>query len=186
MPQKVVTTPYPLIDSDPHAFRVISYFRPSDYATIAAGTAAFPAAIYFWGKPLHLLNGQAMRFSSIADMADPTHIRLRTSLRLGGLLGFVGGFLMAYQRSSCACCGSLYLTSINMFFTSVRFWGWSENKREEERDLAELSLRAREGKPLYGESDQPLWVQGAAHNNSAFSQLKFRKHSRICARAYSN
>ena len=42
-------------------------------------------------------------------------------------------------------------------------------------DFAELSQRAREGKPLYGESDQPLWVQGAAHNNSAFSQLKLRE-----------
>ena len=49
MPQKVVTTPYPLIDSDPHAFRVVRYFRPSDYAAVAAGTAAFPAALYFWG-----------------------------------------------------------------------------------------------------------------------------------------
>jgi hypothetical protein len=55
----------------------------------------------------------------------------------------------------------------------VRFWGWSENKREEERDFAELSQLAREGKPLYGESHQPLWVQNAAYSNSAFSQLKF-------------
>lgn len=136
MPQMAVTTPYPLIDSDPHAFRVVRYFRPSDYATMAAGTAAFPAALYFW------------------DMADPTHLRLRTHLRLGGLLGFLGGFMLAYQRSS------------------FRFWGWSENKREEEMDLAELRQRAQEGKPLYGESNQPLWVQGAAHQNSAFSQLK--------------
>lgn len=42
-------------------------------------------------------------------------------------------------------------------------------------DLAELTQRAREGKPLYGESDQPDWVQAAAHRNSAFSQLKFRE-----------
>lgn len=42
-------------------------------------------------------------------------------------------------------------------------------------DLAELTQRAQEGKPLYGTSDQPLWVQGAAHNNSAFSQLKLRE-----------
>lgn len=55
----------------------------------------------------------------------------------------------------------------------VRFWGWSENKREEERDFAELSQLAREGKPLYGESPQPLWVQNAAYSNSGFSQLKF-------------
>lgn len=136
MPQKVVTAPYPLIDSDPHAFRVIRYFRPSDYATVAAGTAAFPAALYFW------------------DMADPTHLRLRTSLRLGGLLGFLGGFMLAYQRSS------------------FRFWGWSENKREEEMDIAEMKQRVSEGKSLYGDSDQPMWVRNAAHNSSAFSQLK--------------
>jgi hypothetical protein len=55
----------------------------------------------------------------------------------------------------------------------VRFWGWSENKREEERDFAELSQLAREGKPLYGESHQPQWVQNAAYSNSGFSQLKF-------------
>ena len=57
---------------------------------------------------------------------------------------------------------------------AVRFWGWSENKREEEMDYAELSQRAKEGKPLYGESDQPAWVQNAAYTNSAYSQLKFR------------
>jgi hypothetical protein len=62
---------------------------------------------------------------------------------------------MAYQRSS------------------FRFWGWSENKTEEERDLRELSQRAKEGKPLYGDSPQPEWVQGSAYRNSAFSQLKF-------------
>jgi hypothetical protein len=55
----------------------------------------------------------------------------------------------------------------------VRFWGWIENKREEERDFAELSQLAREGKPLYGESPQPQWEQKAAYSNSAFSQLKF-------------
>ena len=59
--------------------------------------------------------------------------------------------------------------------TLVRFWGWTENKREEEMDLAELRQRALEGKPLYGESDQPLWVQAAANANSRFSQLKFRE-----------
>ena len=47
-------------------------------------------------------------------------------------------------------------------------------------DYAELSQRAKEGKPLYGESDQPLWVQGAAHNNSVFSQLKMRMSNVYC------
>lgn len=38
-----------------------------------------------------------------AEMADPTRLRMRTPLRLGGLLGFFGGFLLAYQRSSGLC-----------------------------------------------------------------------------------
>ncbi|KAF8889344.1 NADH-ubiquinone oxidoreductase complex I, 21 kDa subunit-domain-containing protein, partial [Infundibulicybe gibba] len=100
---------------DPHASRVVRYFRPSDYAVWAGATAAFPSALYLW------------------DMADPAKYRLRTALRLGGFLGFMGGFLLAYQRSS----------------------------------------EAKEGKPLYGESHQPMWVQGSAYRNSAFSQLKF-------------
>ncbi|KAG6910207.1 hypothetical protein DXG01_012342 [Tephrocybe rancida] len=56
---------------------------------------------------------------------------------------------------------------------AARFWGWSENKREEEKDLAELTQRASEGKSLYGDSPQPQWVQEAAARNSQFSQLKF-------------
>lgn len=54
MPNKVIETPYPLIDSDPHASRVIRYFRSSDYAVWAAATGAFPAALYAW-RPYYLL-----------------------------------------------------------------------------------------------------------------------------------
>lgn len=50
MPTKVVQTEYPLIDADPHASRVVRYFRPSDYAFWAGTTAAFPAALYGLGK----------------------------------------------------------------------------------------------------------------------------------------
>lgn len=49
MPQKVVVTSYPLIDADPHASRVIKYFRPSDLASWAIGTAGFPGLLYLWG-----------------------------------------------------------------------------------------------------------------------------------------
>jgi hypothetical protein len=42
--------------------------------------------------------------SKLAEMADPSKFPLKTPLRLGGLLGFVGGFLFAYQRSSRAYC----------------------------------------------------------------------------------
>ncbi|KAF4570037.1 hypothetical protein EYR40_009023 [Pleurotus pulmonarius] len=137
MPQKVVNTPYPPIDADPHASRVLRYMRPSDYAVWAAATAAFPSALYFW------------------DMADPSRVKMTSAYRLGGTMGFIGGFLLAYQRSS------------------LRFWGWTENKREEDMDIAELRQLAKEGKPLYGESHQPEWVQASAYRNSVFSQLKF-------------
>lgn len=49
MPEKIIKTPFPLIDSDPHASRVMRYMRPSDYAIWAGATAAFPGALYFWG-----------------------------------------------------------------------------------------------------------------------------------------
>jgi len=50
MPDKVVQSPYPLIDADPHFSRVVRYMRPSDYAVWAGATAAFPSALYFWGN----------------------------------------------------------------------------------------------------------------------------------------
>jgi len=137
-PQKVVSTPYKLIDADPHAFRVVSYMRPSDYAVWGGATAAAPATMYLW------------------DLAEPSKANLKVPLRVAGVFGFVGGFLLAYQRSS------------------FRFWGWTENEREAARDLAELRARAQNGLPLYGESDQPEWVQHAAYSNSAWSQLKFQ------------
>lgn len=49
MPNKVVETPYPLIDADPHASRVIRYMRLSDYAVWASATGAAPTALYLWG-----------------------------------------------------------------------------------------------------------------------------------------
>ena len=58
MPEKVVETPYPLIDADPHAFRVVRYFRQSDYVAWAAATAAFPSALYFCGSSAFLDSAQ--------------------------------------------------------------------------------------------------------------------------------
>ena len=46
----VTGTPrYPVIDTDPHAFRVVRYFRPRDYATWATVTATVPGVYYVWG-----------------------------------------------------------------------------------------------------------------------------------------
>ncbi|KAL8276999.1 hypothetical protein RQP46_010634 [Phenoliferia psychrophenolica] len=135
-----LATPFPLVDADPHAARVIKYFRGSDYALWATGTAAAPAAVYAF------------------EMADPSklgRVGLRPTLRLATWLGFAGGFLLAYQSST------------------LRLWGWTENALEQKRDLADLSALAAQGKPLYGETDLPEYVQGVAHRNSQWSQLKF-------------
>ena len=36
----------------------------------------------------------------IIELADPTRVRLKTTMKLGGVLGFFAGFMFAYQRSS--------------------------------------------------------------------------------------
>jgi hypothetical protein len=41
--------------------------------------------------------------------------------------------------------------------------------------MKEMKQRLAEGKSLYGETDQPEWIQGIAARYSTFSQLKFRK-----------
>ena len=100
MPNKVVETPYPLIDADPHASRVVRYFRPSDYAAWAGSTVAFPAALYAWGKKFSQICRLPSFLTEHPEMADPTKFRMKTTLKLGGFLGFTAGFLLAYQRSS--------------------------------------------------------------------------------------
>ncbi|KAM0747007.1 hypothetical protein T439DRAFT_318262 [Meredithblackwellia eburnea MCA 4105] len=135
-----LSTPFPLIDSDPHFKRVVSYLRPSDYATWGIATATFPAAVY------------ALQ---LADPAKLPKAGLTPTLRLATFLGFAGGFLLAYQSSS------------------LRFLGWKENVAEQSKDLEELSARVKAGKPVYGETDLPEYVQGVAHNNSQWSLLKF-------------
>ncbi|PKI85494.1 hypothetical protein MVES_000066 [Malassezia vespertilionis] len=87
-------------------------------------------------------------------MASPTRPRfgMRTPMRLAGTLGLVGGFLLAYQRSS------------------FRFWGWSENEREVERAKKDKEAGKVIGR---GESSLSDEMQGAAFRNSLYSQLNF-------------
>ncbi|KAL7422511.1 hypothetical protein Q5752_003159 [Cryptotrichosporon argae] len=87
---------------------------------------------------------------------DPTRPRhgLGPALRLTAFLSFFGGFFYAYQNSS------------------FRFMGLKENEAEVKKDLAELSARAKAGKPVYGETDLSDYLQGVAARNSTWSQLK--------------
>lgn len=63
MPIKQANTPYPLIDSDPHAARVVRYMRPSDYAVWAGGAAAAPALLLGWGESPFSFEGGVMEVS---------------------------------------------------------------------------------------------------------------------------
>lgn len=92
----------------------------------------------------------------ISEQISPSNAIKSSKVRLGvpATLGVIGGFLLAYQRSS------------------FRFFGWTENEVEQERDVKELSQRVKDGKPIYGETSLSPYLQGVAHRNSAFSQLK--------------
>ncbi|CDS08338.1 hypothetical protein LRAMOSA02286 [Lichtheimia ramosa] len=84
MPVQQIQTPYPVIDTDPKFTRVVRYFRPSDYAAWAVGTAVAPAAIYGFERVNPVGVGRS----------------LRIPLRIATLFGAFGGFLYAYQNSS--------------------------------------------------------------------------------------
>ncbi|KAG8760659.1 hypothetical protein FRC14_002340 [Serendipita sp. 396] len=135
------TPPYPVIDTDPHAFRVVRYFRTRDYATWGTTAVGIPAAFYVWG-----------RFDPMPSMSRP---QTRALYMIATSLGVMGGFLMAYQNSS------------------KRFWGWTENNREQKLDRVEMTKKIASGEALYGESPQPEHMQKVAVSNSRHSQLFF-------------
>ncbi|TIB30527.1 hypothetical protein E3P86_03489 [Wallemia ichthyophaga] len=138
MPSPESPGQFPLIDVDPHFSRVVRFFRPSDYVAWGALSTATPGLYYAW------------------EQINPTNAikQVKVKLAVPTTLGVIGGFLLAYQRSS------------------FRFFGWTENGQEQEKDMAELSSRANQGKPLYGDTGLSPYLQGVAHRNSAFSQLK--------------
>merc|ERR1712070_1116445 len=96
VPAKSLNTDYPLIDSDPHFRRVVSYARPSDYTSAP-------------------------------------------------------GFSLFYSRS------------IN------RFYGFSENRREVEMDMREMTDKVKKGEPLYGVSTMTEYMQGVASRQSRYA-----------------
>ncbi|KAG0141084.1 hypothetical protein CROQUDRAFT_664314 [Cronartium quercuum f. sp. fusiforme G11] len=76
---------YPVLDTDPHFKRVMSYLRGSDLATWAGLTAIVPAVLYGW---------------DLSDRIPVTSPKTQARFYgLGGWLGFCGGFLMVYQKS---------------------------------------------------------------------------------------
>jgi len=137
------TVQWPLIDSDPHVNRVISYMRPSDYLCWA-GMSLFAPSWIFWEERVKPTGryGQPMSGSF-----------LRRFVGLTAVGGFAGGFLWAYARSA------------------NRFTGNRENYREYKRDYNEMSARVKNGESLYGNSTVPESQLRIAHYNSMNSHL---------------
>jgi len=72
-------------------------------------------------------------------------------MRLSGTLGVISGFYLLYSRS------------IN------RFYGFSENRREIDMDMREMTDKVKAGKPLYGVSTMTEYMQGAASRQSRYA-----------------
>lgn len=53
----------------------------------------------------------------------------------------------------------------------VRFYGFTENAREQEMDMREMVDKVKAGKPLYGTSELTPYMQGVASRNSRYSGI---------------
>ncbi|KAK5125684.1 hypothetical protein LTR85_011958 [Meristemomyces frigidus] len=72
-------------------------------------------------------------------------------MRLSTGLGLLSGFYLFYSRS------------IN------RFYGFSENRREIELDMREMTDKVKRGEPLYGVSTMTEYMQGVASRQSRYA-----------------
>ncbi|CAK4030493.1 NADH-ubiquinone oxidoreductase kDa subunit [Lecanosticta acicola] len=73
------------------------------------------------------------------------------TMRLSGGISAIAGFLLLYSRSQ------------------NRFYGFSENRREIDKDMREMTDRVKKGLPLYGASTLTEYMQGAASRQSRYS-----------------
>ncbi|KAK9236609.1 NADH-ubiquinone oxidoreductase complex I, 21 kDa subunit-domain-containing protein [Lipomyces kononenkoae] len=146
---------YPLIDADPHFSRVIRYFRFSDIGIWAAVTASAPLLVGLmdYNKYNQISRGVQGTIKGFLFAARQRQSMFGPAPSL--FLGVVGGFLIAYQRSS------------------YRFLGYSENAREQAKDLEELSSRAKAGLPIYGTSALNPELQKVAASYSRLAVFKF-------------
>ncbi|KAF9920354.1 hypothetical protein FBU30_009840 [Linnemannia zychae] len=137
--EQYIRTEYPVIDSDPHFTRVVRYMRGSDVAAWGALTVGTPAIL--------------LGFERVRPAAGPKGINF--ALGLATAMGFMGGFLYSYQKSS------------------LRFWGWEENAREQAMNRKEMDARAAAGLPAYGEPTMDEDGQATAARNSKYAAIRF-------------
>ena len=75
---------------------------------------------------------------------------------------------------------------------SVRFYGFTENKRELDMDMREMVGKVKEGKPLYGETSLSPYMQGVATRNSRYMGIwagvipwpNLVNHNQVCSDAH--
>ncbi|KAI9826151.1 MAG: hypothetical protein M1832_000600 [Thelocarpon impressellum] len=144
VPPKTIRTEYPLIDSDPYAAPPSPehFNRVLKYARPSDYAAA--ASTTAFGPALMLL----------WERLAPSHVGrggFAPIMRLTGAISAGAGFLMLYQRSS------------------LRLYGWTENRREVELDMREMVDKVKAGEPLYGESGLSPYMQGVASRNSRYT-----------------
>lgn len=53
----------------------------------------------------------------------------------------------------------------------MRFYGFTENRREVDMDMREMVAKVKAGEPLYGHSSVTPYIQGVASRNSRYSGL---------------
>lgn len=51
----------------------------------------------------------------------------------------------------------------------MRFYGFTENSREQKMDMEEMVSKIKQGVPLYGESTTTPYIQGVASRNSRYT-----------------
>lgn len=78
--------------------------EPSRLLSLDFSTAGVRLFFFYFVFGMMYLNTNVILLVILAEWTDPLPIKhgMKTTLRVGGLMGFVGGFLFAYQRSSCA------------------------------------------------------------------------------------
>lgn len=165
-----------------HFKRVFGYSRPSDWAI--AGGMASAAPISFW----------------VMERVSPSHVGrggFAPVMRLATAVGLIGGLHVLYQRS---CRKPIlfhpnftqYLALTHIF--SERFYGFTENAREVERDTREMVDKVKKGEPLYGKSQMSTYLQGVAARNSRYSELFIHvlpwinavNHDQVCGSIHSD
>ncbi|EMC92953.1 hypothetical protein BAUCODRAFT_151335 [Baudoinia panamericana UAMH 10762] len=106
---------------------------------------------YAWALGVSLFPPTAIRLLEIVHPSEASAKSRASVLRLNIALGLAAGFIMYYSRS------------IN------RFYGFTENRREIDMDMREMTDRVKKGQPLYGTSTLTEYMQGVASRQSRYA-----------------